>query len=109
VSVSFARLCALFVCVLGEIVLAMWLGIIPVGPLPSLAGMTPIASIGVIIAGLGLLCFTFRRIKFLGRLVGLFLVLAGLLLLTEDMIGLNFGLDLALVPPGDPGSALMAW
>jgi len=105
VSVSFARLCALFVCVLGEIVLAMWLGIIPVGALPSLAGMTPMAAIGVIIAGLGLLCFTFRRIKLLGRLVGLFLVLAGLLLLTEDMIGLNFGLDRALVPPGDPGSA----
>ena len=31
VSVAFSRLAAVLVCVIGEIVLAMWLGIIPAG------------------------------------------------------------------------------
>lgn len=108
VSVAFARLAAVFVCVIGEIVLAMWLGIIPTEPLPSLAGMTPLAALGVIVAGLGLLCLTFRRIRLLARLIGLFLVLAGLAMFSRDLLGIDFGVDRALVPPGPaaPGEAI---
>jgi len=80
-SVAFARLAAVLVCVIGEIVLAMWLHIIPGldDALPSLAGMTPNAALGIIAAGLGLLCFTFRRLRVLARVIGFVLVAAGLL------------------------------
>ena len=99
-SVAFARLAAVVVCVIGEIVLAMWLEIIPSDALPSLAGMTPHAALGVIAAGLGLLCFTFRRLRLLARLIGLFLVLAGVAIFGQDMLGISLGLDEALMPPG---------
>lgn len=100
VSVAFSRLAAVCVCVIGEIVLAMWLGIIPANALPTLAGMTPLAAFGVIVAGLGLLCLTFRRILVLARLIGLFLVLAGLVLLSQTLLGVDLGLDAPRVPPG---------
>jgi PAS domain S-box-containing protein len=100
VSVAFSRLAAVCVCVIGEIVLAMWLGIIPANALPTLAGMTPLAALGVIVAGLGLLCLTFRRILILARLIGLFLVLAGLVLLSQSLLGVDLGLDTPRVPPG---------
>ena len=63
-SIAFSRLAAVLVCVIGEIVLAMWLHIIPglEQALPGLAGMTPNVVLGVIAAGPGLLCFTFRRL-----------------------------------------------
>ena len=47
-SVAFARLAAVLVCIIGEVVLAMWLRIIP-GPeeaYPALIGVTPNASSG---------------------------------------------------------------
>ena len=64
-SIAFARLAAVLVCVIGEIVLAMWLHIIPglEQILPGLAGTTANAVLGVIAAGLGLLCLTFRRLR----------------------------------------------
>jgi PAS domain S-box-containing protein len=99
-SVAFARLAAVLVCVLGEIVLAMWLGIIP-GPqqtLPSLVGMTPLAALGVILGGLGLLCFTFRRLQLLARLIGFVLVALGLVILGQDVMGFDLGLDRMLMP-----------
>ena len=100
VAESFSRLAAVFVCVIGEVVLAMWLEIIPSQWLPSLAGMTPIAALGTILAALGLLCFTFKRIGLLARLIGLFLAVVGLLMLGRDLLGLDLGLDKVLIPPG---------
>lgn len=107
VSVAFARLAAVLVCVIGEVVLAIWLEIIPADSLPSLVGMTPLAALGIIAAGLGLLCLTFRRLMFLGRLIGLLLVLVGLALLSQGLLGIDFGLDRPLIAPGfSPGGAI---
>lgn len=107
VPVAFARLAAVLVCVIGEVVLAMWLGIIPADALPSLVGMTPLAALGVILAGLGLLCLTYKTIRILARLIGLFLVLAGVVLLGQGLLGVDFGLDRALIAPGfAPGGAI---
>ena len=107
VSLAVSRLAAVLVCVIGEIVLAMWLGIIPADSLPALAGMTPVAALGLIVAGLGLLCLTVRRILLLARLIGLFLVLAGVVLLSQGLLGVDLGLDPAKIPPGfSPGGAV---
>ncbi len=103
-SVAFARLAGVIVCVIGEVVLAMWLGIIPSEGLPNLAGMTPNAALGVIAAGLGLLCFTFKRLRVLARLIGLFLVAVGLAIFAQDVLGIDFGIDEALMPPGTEGA-----
>jgi PAS domain S-box-containing protein len=102
-SVAFARLAAVLVCIIGEVVLAMWLGIIPSDALPSLAGMPPTAALGVIIAGLGLVCFTFRHLRLLGRLIGLFLVVAGLAIFSQDLLGFHLGLDEVLMAPAAEG------
>jgi PAS domain S-box-containing protein len=107
VSVASARLVAVLVCVIGEIVLAMWLEIIPADSLPSLEGMTPLGAVGVILAGLGLLCLTFRRIRILARLIGLLLVLVGAALLSQGLLGVEFGLDRPMIAPGfTPGGAI---
>jgi len=105
ISVAFARLAAVLVCVIGEIVLAMWLEIIPSDVLPSLDGMTPMAALGIILAGLGLLCFTFERLRVLARLIGLFLVFAGIAAFGQDMLGIHLGFDDALMPPSDTSGA----
>jgi PAS domain S-box-containing protein len=99
-SVAFARLAAVLVCVIGEIVLAMWLRIIPglEGALPSVVGMTPNAALGVIVAGLGLLCFTFRRLRFLARLIGFLLVGVGLAVFGQHILGVDLGLSQLLLP-----------
>jgi len=97
-SETYARFAAVSVCVIGEVVLAAWLGIFPADAMPSLAGMPPAAALGVILAGLGLVCFTFRRIRFAARLIGVFLALFGLLLLGQGALGLDLGLDTFLIP-----------
>jgi len=110
-SVAFARLAAVLVCVIGEIVLAMWLHIIPGldDALPSLAGMTPNAALGIIAAGLGLLCFTFRRLRVLARVIGFVLVAAGLLVFAQELMGIDLGLGQlllsaeAIAPGSDSG------
>jgi PAS domain S-box-containing protein len=101
--VAFARLAAVLVCVIGEIVLAMWLEIIPSAALPSLDGMTPMAALGIILAGLGLLCFTFERLRGLARAIGLFLVLAGIIAFGQDMLGFDLSFDDALIPTDSAG------
>jgi len=99
--VAFARLAAVLVCVIGEIVLAMWLHIIPglEKGLPSLSGMTPNAALGIIAAGLGLLCFTFRRLRLLARVIGFILVVAGLIIFAQHLLGIDLGLSHALLSP----------
>ncbi|MEZ5829145.1 MAG: HWE histidine kinase domain-containing protein [Hyphomicrobiales bacterium] len=96
---AFARLAAVLVCVIGEIVLALWLNILPDSALPSLEGMTPNAALGVIVAGLGLLCFTFRRLQLLARLIGILLVVAGLAAFADNHLGLHLGVG-QLLPTG---------
>ena len=99
----------MLVCVIGEIVLAVWLDIIPglEHALPGLAGMTPNVTLGVIVAGLGLLCFTFRRLRLLARIVGLVLIAGGLIVLGQDTLGIGLGLDQNLLPAdaAPPGGA----
>jgi PAS domain S-box-containing protein len=106
--VAFARLAAVLVCVIGEIVLAMWLHIIPglEHALPSTAGMTPNAALGVIAAGLGLLCFTFRRLRLLARIIGFVLVAVGLVVFGQELSGVDLGLGQVLLSVEDiaPGS-----
>jgi len=99
-SVAFARLAAVLVCVIGEIVLAMWLDIIPglEQALPSLAGVTPNAVLGLIAAGLGLLCFTFRRLRLIARLIGFALVAAGLAVFGQDLLGIDLGIGQVVTP-----------
>jgi len=98
-SVAFARLAAVLVCVIGEIVLAIWLHIIPglENALPSLAGMTPNAALGVIAAGLGLLCFTFRRLRLLARVIGFVLIAVGLVVFGQELMGIDLGLGRVLL------------
>ncbi|MGD8479945.1 MAG: HWE histidine kinase domain-containing protein [Methyloceanibacter sp.] len=98
---TYARLAAVLVCIVGEVVLATWIGIFPERLMPSLSGMPPIAAVGVILAGLGLLCFTFRRIRFVARTIGLLLALFGLLMFGQGALG-NPGFDQFLVP--DPAT-----
>jgi len=99
-SVAFARLAAVLVCVIGEIVLAMWLDVIPglEETLPTLAGMTPNAALGIIAAGLGLLCFTFRRLRVLARVIGFVLVAAGVIVFGQYLLGIDLGLGQLLLP-----------
>ncbi len=99
-SIASARLAAVLVCVIGEIVLAMWLDVIPglEAALPSVAGMTPNAALGVIAAGLGLLCFTFRRLRLLARVIGFVLVAAGLVVFGQYLLGIDLGLGQLLLP-----------
>ncbi len=99
-SITVARLAAVLVCVIGEIVLAMWLDVIPglEATLPSVAGMTPNAALGVIAAGLGLLCFTFRRLRLLARVIGFLLVAAGVIVFAQYLLGIDLGLGRLLLP-----------
>ncbi|MDJ0512557.1 MAG: HWE histidine kinase domain-containing protein [Methyloceanibacter sp.] len=94
---TYARFAAVLVCVIGEVVLATWIGIIPEGVMPSLAGIPPIAALGIILAGLGLLSFTFRRVRFVARTIGLVLALFGLLMFGQGALG-DLGLDTFLIP-----------
>ncbi|MEM7191451.1 MAG: hypothetical protein AAF405_01055, partial [Pseudomonadota bacterium] len=102
---TYARFAGLLVCVIGEIVLATWIGIIPETVMPSLAGIPPIAALGVILAGLGLLCFTFKRIRVLARLAGIILALFGVVMLGQGALGGNLGLDSFLVPDATQSEA----
>ncbi|MEM8644648.1 MAG: hypothetical protein AAGF09_07185, partial [Pseudomonadota bacterium] len=94
---TYARFAAVLVCVIGEVVLATWIGIIPETAMPSLAGIPPIAALGIILAGLGLLSFTFRRLRFVARTIGLVLALLGLLIFGQGALG-DLGLDTFLIP-----------
>jgi PAS domain S-box-containing protein len=95
ISMLLARTAALIVCVLGGMALVGWLFGTPQSaePLPRLSTLTPEAAIGASLAGVGLLCFTFRVLRPLARLIGFVLVVVGLLILGQDAFGLNFGIN----------------
>jgi PAS domain S-box-containing protein len=96
-SLLLARCAALIVIAIGALVLGAWRIGTP-DALPGLAGMTPNASVGTMAAGLALFCFTFRPLRPVARLLGFALVLLGLLVLCEDLLGFDLGLDRALSP-----------
>ncbi|HMK39999.1 MAG TPA: HWE histidine kinase domain-containing protein [Methyloceanibacter sp.] len=108
-SLLLARCAALMVIAIGALVLAAWrIGTPGVAEsLPSLAGMTPNASVATIAAGIALFCFTFRPLRPLARLIGFALVFLGLLVLCEDLLGFDLGLDHALFPSTSPDDAAL--
>lgn len=101
---TYARFAAVAACVIGEVVLAIWLGIFPESAMPSVSGVPPLAALGVILAGLGLVCFTFRRIRFVARTIGVVLTLFGFLMFGEGALG-DLGLDTFLIPDDWPPQA----
>jgi PAS domain S-box-containing protein len=108
-SLLLARCAALMVIAIGALVLAAWRVGTPgvAESLPSLAGMTPNASVATIAAGIALFCFTFRPLRPLARLIGFALVILGLLVLCEDLLGFDLGLDHALFPSTSPDDAAL--
>ena len=108
-SLLLARCAALMVIAIGALVLAAWrIGTPGVAEsLPGLAGMTPNASVATIAAGIALFCFTFRPLRPLARLIGFALVILGLLVLCEDLLGFDLGLDHALFPSTSPDDAAL--
>ncbi|HTP36801.1 MAG TPA: HWE histidine kinase domain-containing protein [Methyloceanibacter sp.] len=109
ISLLLARCAALMVIAIGALVLAAWRVGTPgvAESLPSLAGMTPNASVATIAAGIALFCFTFRPLRPLARLIGFALVILGLLVLCEDLLGFDLGLDHALFPSTSPDDAAL--
>jgi PAS domain S-box-containing protein len=99
ISLLLARCAALVVAIMGALILLAWQLIIPglTETLPGLASMTPVAAVGIIAAAVGLLCFTFRAIRPLARLIGFALVVLGLAVLSQDLFGFNLGIDQALI------------
>ena len=108
-SLLLARCAALMVIAIGALVLAAWRVGTPgvAESLPGLAGMTPNASVATIAAGIALFCFTFRPLRPLARLIGFALVILGLLVLCEDLLGFDLGLDHALFPSTSPDDAAL--
>jgi PAS domain S-box-containing protein len=101
ISLLLARCAAVIVIAIGALALAAWRLGMP-DALPGLAGMTPNACVGTMAAGFALFCFTFKPLRLLARLVGLALILLGLLVLCQDLLGFDLGLDSALFPSAPP-------
>ena len=104
IALLVARLFALLAMALGAFVLLGWQVDMPAltAHVPDLAGMKPNAAAGVIAAGLGLFCLSYEGIRAIARLIGFALILLGLVTVTQEVIGLDFGIDQALLPAGDP-------
>lgn len=85
ISLLVARTAALIVCAMGGVVLLGWQIPDPElsQALPGLASMTPHAALGVLAAGIGLFCFTFRALRPLARIIGFALVVLGLAVMTD--------------------------
>jgi PAS domain S-box-containing protein len=98
-SLLIARCAAFVVALIGGLILFAWQLPIPrlIQSFPGLASMTPAAAGGIVAAAVGLFCLTFRAIRPLARLIGFALVVLGLAILSQDLLGFNLGLDQALV------------
>jgi PAS domain S-box-containing protein len=105
-SLLVARLAAFIVASVGGLILFAWQIASPdlVEAFPALTSMTPAGGAGFVGAAIGLFCFTFRPIRPLARVIGFALVVLGLAVLTQDLLGFNLGIDQALVD----GSSLAA-
>ena len=101
-SLLAARLAATLVIAIGALILAAWrfpaLGLAEM--FPDLMKTTPTGAVGFIAAGVALFWFTFRGLRLLARLVAFALVAVGLvILLSQDMLGFDLGIEQALIPP----------
>ena len=98
-SLLIARCAAFVVALIGGLILFVWQLPVPrlTESLPGLAAMTPAAAGGIVAAAFGLFCLTFRAIRPLARLIGFALVVLGLAILSQDLLGFDLGLDQALV------------
>ena len=98
-SLLIARTAAFFAALIGALILFVWQ--LPTPQLtrsfPGLASMTPAAAGGIVAGAVGLFCLTFRPIRPLARLIGFALVVLGLAILSQDLLGFHLGLDQALV------------
>lgn len=99
VSVLLARLFALVACAIGALALAGWhfdLSAAEQG-LPDFRSMAPNAAAGVLAAGLGLLCLTFRVLRPIAWLIGVGLVLLGGATIAQDLYHFDLGIDRVLL------------
>jgi PAS domain S-box-containing protein len=98
-SLLIARCAAFVVALIGGLILFAWQLPVPrlTQSFPGLASMTPAAAGGIVAAAIGLFCLTFRAIRPLARLIGFALVVFGLAILSQDLLGFDLGLDQALV------------
>jgi PAS domain S-box-containing protein len=98
-SLLIARCAAFVVALIGGLILFVWQLPVPrlTESFPGLAAMTPAAAGGIVAAAFGLFCLTFRAIRPLARLIGFALVVLGLAILSQDLLGFDLGLDQALV------------
>ena len=98
-SLLIARCAAFVVALIGGLILFVWQLPVPrlTQSFPGLAAMTPAAAGGIVAAAFGLFCLTFRAIRPLARLIGFALVVLGLAILSQDLLGFDLGLDQALV------------
>jgi PAS domain S-box-containing protein len=101
-SLLIARCAAFIVALVGGLILFAWQLPIPrlTQSFAALASMTPAAAGGIVAAAIGLFCLTFRAIRPLARLIGFALVVLGLAILSQDLLGFDLGLDQALVRSG---------
>ena len=98
-SLLIARCAAFVVALIAGLILVVWQLPIPrlTQSFPGLAAMTPAAAGGIVAGAVGLFCLTFRAIRPLARLIGFALVVLGLAILSQDLLGFDLGLDQALV------------
>ena len=97
-SLLIARTAAFFAALIGALILFVWQLPIPqlTQSFPGLLSLTPAAAGGIVAGAVGLFCLTFRAIRPLARLIGFALVVLGLAILSQDLLGFNLGLDQAL-------------
>ena len=99
VALLLARICALVVCAIGALVIAGWHFPLPAlnQMLPDLRGMAPNAAAGLLAAGVGLFCLTYRGLRPIAWLIGIELVLLATATLSQDLYGFDLGIDGALI------------
>ena len=93
ISLLLARCAAFVVAIIGGLIIFAWQLPVPrlTPTFPGLANMTPAAAGGIVAGAVGLFCFTFRPIRPLARLIGFALVVLGLAILSQDLLGFNLG------------------
>jgi PAS domain S-box-containing protein len=106
-ALLFSRLSALVACALGALVLAGWrFDLSALTELfPDFVGMKTNVAAGVLAAGLGLFCFTIKPLRPIARLIGFGLVLLGIATLSQDVFGIDLGIDQLLSNVAVPADA----